>query len=125
MDEDGLAADLHAVRAGNGAELSLAGPGQGDPHGAARRHRLDLGRGAVGDLLAVPQQDDPVGVGVRFLQVVRGEQYRPALLGVLADRRPEAAPPFDVHPGGRLVQDKQFGVGDQCHGESEPLLLAA
>ena len=120
-----VAAHLDAVRAGHREQRGLVGAGQRGPHRPARRHRLDLRRGAVGDDPAVPEQDDPVGVRVGLLQVVRGEQHGAAPVGVLPDRGPEAAPPLHVHPGGRLVQDEQFRVGQQGHGEAQPLLLAA
>ena len=73
----------------------------------------------------MPQKDDPVRVGVSLFQVMRGEQHGPAPGRVLPDRSPEAAPPLDVHAGGRLVQDQQFRVGQQGHGEAQPLLLTA
>ena len=107
------------------AQHGLARARQRGPHGPASGHGLDLGGSAVGDDLAVPQQHDPVRVGVRFLQVVRREQHCPALLGVLPDGRPEVAPALDVHPGGRLVEHQQLGIGQQRHGEPQPLLLAA
>ena len=125
VHQDGLAAHLDALRAGNGEQRGLVGAGHRDADRPARRHRLDLRRGAVGDNLAVPEQDDPVGVGVRLLQVVRGEQHGAAAGGILPDRGPEAAPALHVHPGGRLVQDEQFRVGQQGHGEAQPLLLTA
>ena len=86
---------------------------------------LTCGGRAVGHDLAVADQDDAVGVGVRLLQVVRREEHRAALLGVLADGGPEVAATGHVHARGRLVEDQQLGVRQQRHGEPQPLLLAA
>ena len=125
VDQDGVAADLDAVGRGDVPQPRLVGTGQRGPHGPAGGQGLHLRAGAVGDDLALAQQDDPVRVGIGLLQVVRREQHGPPLLGVLPDGAPELAPALDVHAGGRLVQDQQVGVGQQRHRESQPLLLAA
>ena len=124
-DEDRVAAHLDRLDAGKSLQRSDIGIRQGGPDGAPGHQRLDLGGGAVGDDLAVADQDDAVGVGVGLLEVVRREEHRAALLGVLADGRPEVAPPGDVHARGGLVEDEQLGVGQQRHREPQPLLLAA
>ena len=76
-------------------------------------------------IAAVAHQDDPVGVRVGLVEVVRREQHGAAAAGVRADRRPEVPPALDVHAGRRLVEDEQVGVGQQGEREAQPLLLAA
>ena len=98
---------------------------QGGPYDPAGGQRLDLAAGAVGDDEAVADQDDPVGVQVGLFEVVRREQHRTTLLGVLADGRPERAATLHVHAGRGLVEQEQRRVGEQRHREAQSLLLAA
>lgn len=74
---------------------------------------------------ALVEDQDPVGDGVRLLQVVRGEEDRTALVGLFAHGGPEGVPRGDVHPGGRLVEDDQVVVPGRRQREADPLLLAA
>lgn len=69
--------------------------------------------------------DDPVGVGVGLLQVVRGEEHRVAAPRVGPHRRPEGVPCLHVEGGRRLVEHEQGRVPGQGHGEPDPLGLAA
>ena len=124
--QDGVAAQLDRVDAGQGGERGRVGAGQRGPDGpAGRRRDLICGGGAVGDDRAGAHEHDPVGVRVGLVQVVGGEQDGAALLGLLPHRGPERAPGLDVQAGGGLVEHDQVGVGDQRHGEPDPLLLAA
>src|SRR4051794_16142576 len=116
---------LDAGRRARGGGVGGADPLPGGGEQPARRQRLDLGGGAVGDDPAAADQDDPVGVGVGLLEVVGREDDGPAALGVGPDGAPELAAPLDVHPGGGLVEDEQLRLGQQRHGEAQPLLLAA
>ena len=82
VDVDRLAADVDALDAGQGGQRLGVGSGQGGADGASGRECLDLAAGAVGDDPAVADQDDPVGVLVGLLEVVRREEDGAALLGV-------------------------------------------
>ena len=106
-------------------ERRLVGIGQARPDRSASRQVPDLGGRPIGDDPALPEQDDPVRVGVGLLEVVGGEEHRPAALGVAADGGPEVAAALDVHPGRGLVEGHQRRVGQQGQGEPEALLLAA
>ena len=70
-------------------------------------------------------EDDPVGVVVGLLEVVRREQHRLAAGGEVPHGRPEVTARFDVHRDGRLVQHEQVGVADDAEREAQPLGLAA
>jgi hypothetical protein len=124
MDQNGVSAHFDAVHARHGPQCRLVRAGQGRPDGPAGGQALDLGGGSVRDDPALADQDDPVGVGVCLLQVVRRKDDRPALGRVITDGLPEIAPAFHVHALGRLVEDEQLGVGDQRHGEGQPLLFS-
>ena len=75
VDQHGVAAHLDGVGARDGPQRLRRGAGHRRPDGPAGGHRLDLGRGAVGHDPPLAHQDDPVGVGVRLLEVVRGEEH--------------------------------------------------
>ena len=96
---------------------------EGDETAAHRA--LDAVAAAVGDDPAVVDDDDPVGVLVGLLQIVRGEQDGVAARGVGAHRRPERAPGLHVQGRGRLVEDDQLRVAGQRHGEADALGLPA
>lgn len=71
------------------------------------------------------QDEHPVGDRVGLFQVVRGEQDRTALGGLLAHGRPERLAGGDVHAGGRLVEDDQVVGPGGRQREADALLLAA
>src|SRR5207302_1529837 len=91
-------------------------------------HRLvapHLGGRAVGDLPAVVQHDHPVGDVHDHAHVVLDERDRRAEL--LIDVEDEAAHVLlllDVHPGHRLVEQQEPGLGGQRPGELDALLQA-
>ena len=114
---------VHAGRSRRSAARS--GAGQGGADGAAGGERLDLGGGAVGDDPAAAHEHHPVGVGVGLLQVVGGEDDGTAAPASSRIAVQKSCRPRDVHAGGRLVEDQQLRVGQQRHGEPQPLLLAA
>jgi hypothetical protein len=124
MDQDRVSAHVDAVHARHGSQRRLIRAGQGHPETPAAGQALDLGGGPVRHDLALADQADPAGIGVRLLQVVRRKDDRPAQGRVIADGRPEAAPALHVHALGRLVQDEQPGIGNQRHGEPQPLLFS-
>src|SRR4051794_27726840 len=86
---------------------------------------VELRRGAEVEDLAVGQDQDPVGVVARLLDVVRGEH----------DRRPAAREPLDERPqdlalarvqrGRRLVEQHDRRLGQQPDRNVEPLAGSA
>lgn len=65
------------------------------------------------------QDQHPVGYGVGLFEVVRGEQDRTSLVGLLAHGGPEGLAGGDVHAGGRLVEDDQVAVTGGGEGEAD------
>ena len=112
------------LQIGQGAVQLLGCAGQGGSQGAAAHGGADLCGGAVGNDAPMTHQDDPVGEGVGLLEVVRGEDDGAPALGIGVDGLPEAAAPLDVHTCGRLIEDEQRRIADECHGEAQALLLA-
>jgi hypothetical protein len=88
-------------------------------------HRLDLGGRSVRDDVPVCHEDDAVGIGVCFLEIVRGEEHRLPARCELAHRDPERAASLDVHRDGGLVEDEQVGIRDERDREAGPLRLAS
>ena len=83
-----------------------------------------LGRGVGGDFAGV-DDDGALGVVLRLGQVVGGEEDRLAFRGLGAHELPELLAHGGVHTGGRLVEDDEFGVGQEGKCEADALLLAA
>ena len=125
LDQDTLAADLDRADAGQARQRSLIGFGQAGPDRSAAREVADLGCRPVCHDPPLPEQDDPVRVGVGLLEVVGGEQHRAAAFRIAADGGPEVTPALDVHPRRGLVEGHQRRVRQQCQGEPEALLLSA
>ncbi len=123
--DDRLAAALGAADARQRLELVDVDAGQRRADRARADHRLDLGRGPVGDDRAVRHQHRAIGVRVGLLEVVRGEHDRLAARGEGAHRRPERVAPLDVERDGRLVEHEQLRVADERDGEAHALGLAA
>ena len=67
--------------------------------------------------------DDPLGEGLAFLQVVAGEHHGAAAVVVAADRVPQGVAGLDVQAGGRFVEQDQVGAADEGEGDREPALL--
>ena len=63
-----------------------SGPRRHDPHGRPRDLRLEVGRGALGDDVAVVDDADAVGEDVGLLQVLRRQEDRDAVLAARAGR---------------------------------------
>ncbi len=66
-----------------------------------------------------------VAEALGFVHVMGGQQNRPAIRFEDLDQLPELPTGLGVEPGGRLVQEEQFGISYQGAGEGQPLLLAA
>ena len=69
--------------------------------------------------------DDPVRGLVGFLQVMRGEQQRPALGDLGLHVGPERLAGLDVHRRGGLVEHDQVAFAHDGQREPDPLGLAA
>ena len=124
-DEDRVAPDLDRLHCRYAAKRLLVRARERAAEVASGREGLDLGRGPVGDDAPAADEHDAVGIGIGLLQVVRGEEDGPPAGSVAPDRGPERAARGHVHPRRRLVEDEERGVGQEGHGEAEPLLLAA
>ena len=94
------------VTPGSAPMRGEVGAGQRRADRAQPDRRLDLGGRAVGDDAAVRHQDDPVGVGVGLLEVVRREQHRLAAGGEVraSSPRSRAAPRRPSRPSARRAR---------------------
>src|ERR1700752_2131699 len=85
--------------------------------------RAALVRRAVGDLAAVIEHDDAIGDVHHDAHVVLDQRDRRAELVV--DVEDEAAHVFlllDVHPGHRLIEQQELGLGGERAPQLDPLL---
>ena len=72
---------------------------------------LQLHRRPLGDDVAVVDDPDAVGQDVGFLEVLRREEHRDALLArEPADLVPERGAALDVEPCRRLVEEEDAGT---------------
>src|SRR5437588_286270 len=95
---------------------------EGDP--LAGDSCLDLGGRRVGYHQAPVDDHDSPRQLVGLLQVMGGEDDRPALTEEFADAVKEGAPGLDVHAYGRLVQEDHLGVPTDRQGVVETLPLS-
>ena len=110
-------AAAHLVRAG---EPRPAGGYRG-----ALAEPADLVHRPVGHDSAVIDDHYPVGGIGGFLQIVGGEQDRPAVCRLGAHGAPESRSGGGIQARGRLVQDQQFGLAQQGERQPDALDLAA
>ena len=80
---------------------------------------LELVGGAVGDDVAVVDDDDVLGQLVGLLEVLRRQQQGRAVADEAADDVPHAQPAAWVEPGGGLVEDEQARPADDGAREVE------
>ena len=128
-DGDRLGLDLQA--AGGGALRDDRGLGERGHEGVVvggARERAGPGEqlvlGALGDDLAVADDDDLVGDALDLVEQVRAEQHGAALVGVAAQQVAHPADAGRVETVGRLVEDEHLGVAEQRVGDAEPLAHA-
>ena len=125
------AVDLHSQQGvgygcENGAQLRFTAqtqPGRG--HCGALSQRPYLVHRSLGDQAAAVDDDDAVGDVGGLLQIVGGEEDRPALRRLPPHHLPEGGAGGRVHAGGRLVQDQQLGLGQERQRQANALDLAA
>src|SRR5690606_41030458 len=85
----------------------------------------ELVRAAVGDDPAAREDEDAVGQFLRLVQVVRGEQDGGVLqVGQAVHQVVEVPAGLGVEPGGRLVEEEQFGTADDADRDVESAALA-
>ena len=89
-----------------------------------RRIALDLGRQALGELLAEFHHDQPVGEAHDELHVVLDQQHRHALALQLAQQRGELLLLEIAQARSRLVEQQQRRVGRQRARDLDDALLA-
>jgi hypothetical protein len=98
----------------------------GDDVDALRSHgALELGCGAGRDLPPMVDEHDPVGQGVRLVEVLRREQQRHAVAHQVAHRAPDDLTAPRVQPRRRLVEHEQRGPMNEARGEIHPAALAS
>src|SRR6266545_2514208 len=86
---------------------------------------LDLRRGALGDLLTVVQDDDPITEAHHQLHVVLHEQHAHPASPQVADEPHEAAGLHGIEPRRRLVEEQDRRRGPERNRQTEEPLLAA
>ena len=109
---------------GGGAADDLEGAA-GGVSGGGGAEGFDFGGCSFADDAPLVDDDDAVGEGVGFFEVVGGEEDGFAAGGEGADLGPHAAAGFDVEADGGLVQEEEVGVAGEGKGEEDSLLLAA
>src|SRR5207302_11211448 len=89
------------------------------------RARLDVPWTGIGNEETTIDDDDPLGQLVCLFEVVRGQQYRLALLGKVANALQKKPSGLDVHADGGLVEEDHLRIAGNGEGEVEPLALAS
>jgi sulfane dehydrogenase subunit SoxC len=88
--------------------------------------RLERIRRALGDDLTVVDDSDPIGKDIGFLEVLRGQEDRDAVLArEPTNLVPQRCATLDVKARGRLVEEQDARTMDERHGEIEATLHAA
>lgn len=86
---------------------------------------FQLIRCAIGDNGAVVDDDHAFRHRIRLIEVMRGQEDSDAVLFAQShDMVPEVRPALGVEPGGRFVQEYQFGAVYQAHRDVETAPLA-
>src|SRR3989442_4289591 len=104
---------------------STAARASEDDGRAAPELRDERGRTPVRHDLAVVHDRHVVGELLRFVEVMRREQDRPALALEIADQRPEFPPGAGVEARRRLIEEQEVRLADEGHRNPEATLLAA
>src|SRR5664280_324806 len=89
-------------------------------HLCGREQLFQVCERAIGDNPALMQNGNLIGKLFRFLQILRGQEYRRAIIGKLFDSLPNLDARLGVKPGGRLVEENDLRFSYQAHGDVEP-----
>jgi len=99
-----------------------------------RQHETDNGaadsldqlrRSALGDHLARCQHADSVRQVFGFVEIVRREEHRDAVVAQCFDQIPRLPARCGVKTGGRLVEKKQIRTPDDAQCQIDPTTLAS
>src|SRR5579864_6828561 len=96
-----------------------------EPHPPGCHCRLQHRSRPVCYYPSVVDNYDPVSNLVGFVQVVRGEQDRPALPAELLDHLPERTAAGNVHRRGGFVQEHEFWIPGNSDGKANALDLTS
>src|SRR5260370_11414145 len=86
---------------------------------------FDLIRRAIGDNLPMVDDDDALGQGIGFFQVVGSQNDRFTLRDLVMDLLPEVAARLHIESRGGFVEKEHVWIADKGEGEVDALLLAA
>ena len=90
-----------------------------------RSRPRDRRRRSLGDDLPARQHRQPIGEVLRLVHEVRREEHGLAEFGEALDDVPRGMAGAGIEPGGRLVQEQQFGVTGERDRDVEAALLPA
>src|SRR5688572_29161869 len=125
-DEIVLVARLaHERLVANGLQDGFGGPVDADGDDVPGDLALQLVGGAVSDDLAVVDDRQPVGQGVRLLDVMGRQEYGRARFAQTADLVPHPRSRLGIEAGGRLVEEEDRRSVDDAQTDIEPALHAA
>ena len=79
----------------------------------------------LGDAPAVRKDDDAVGDALGFCELVGREQNSRVAFRQTPDHPPYRDPSLRVDPGGRLVEEDDVRLADECESQRDALLLAS
>ena len=89
------------------------------------RPALDLSLAPRGDDPAVVDDDDPVGQALHLVELVAREDDAHAVGAQAGDDVAHCDTTRRIDSGGRLVQEGDAGLSDECQRQREPLLFSA
>ncbi len=115
-----LACDNHGVVAECGGQLLGVGDADQDAGGMRHRiqHRVDR---PLGDQPAGGDDDQVVGKLLHLGKEMAGDQHGAAVGGEGFEQVAHPADTVGVQAVGRLVEDQDPRVADQCRGDPQPL----
>src|SRR5262249_9172114 len=92
-------------------------------HDVSGNPALELVGRALGDDASVVDDREPVAQRVGFLEVVRGDEHRGAVVAQRSDRVPEVGPARRVETGGGLVEEEDVRMVGEPEREVEAAAL--
>lgn len=121
LDRVGARLRLHPEYGGQNlrSKESAIGIAQSDTQHAAAHRRLEVPAGAFGDHRAVVDHADAVGELIGLIEVLGGQQHRPARCGKVADGLPHLVAAARIQAGGGLVEEQQIRRQDDARRDVE------